>query len=956
MQYVKSVYPKWTEDLRKWQDVKKRSHHDVERNGQFVSLQSDLHSTPYRNHHSFTDFQRSPSRSVPDSKKNYGRSSEYPRDRMGNFRDNVGFGRGEIGHPMDMSGSYMDRSGHPKDNIGHSRDMMSYHNDRMGSSIDGVRYPRNMNPRSFRETTERSWDEMGFSRGYPRNDVGYPRMYNGGQWIYPQTTPSGMFPHAAHPYFAPVPVPYAVPRWSTPSYDHWSNPHGRRYEDQDEKQGFNGNGKERSHNASFERDERGRRDGMQGEVLPNTRNGELHPDERKERFVDHRPHSRDVNSFHKVSSENLLDHDRYPTTNHSSRPPADATRQYHELGERLGRGSQANRQKNKGGDEKDEREIDSRTLPQQRLEGESENRVASFRPQDRSQELFNDRGPSFRPRDDSQELFSDRERNHQLQGKVNGRMTRDDDDQRPIPQKNDEELTDRTTISEHFDAVKVDKPDRREHLGEPIQDSRLMQLRSEGAGLGSREAINTDSISLPTIHQYEGDPRDIFSDISDSEPLNGRAEAPKQDGTSRIDSHHSKAKDDRDTSGIHQLNQGDGSQIGNKGKNYDGRKNYSDISNNQPLSRDGSSRVDRKHSEEKGPKELEPKMSQGKKVESSPPGGDRRLLKREVSESKSSVVEDLIGDDVSDFEVSDVELSDDDMEGKEPLSETLLSGNVVGEAEGLAGREIGGISGDVGDETGVKDKRNKQGSVMSENKAEYKEDEGNDISNEGLAGDRVEKSSHPNEIMSQHKENARESVLPTEKESRELSEILEVGSTSNKENVQNNDDKNVIHEDYSSDESIQEELAKTDSDNTSSKRKADTDVSESQVNADGENIGGLKDGSIEQRDAENTAGLKVDSFEDEGHVEVTKTKSPTSAEKDFALREDSRSEPREADQSVEGNKGKPGESADKERLEDIHSEDEKSKSVVLEEVSFSSAESSSVSLPVLGNNTRYPNH
>ncbi len=76
MQYVKSVYPKWTEDVRKWQDVKKRSHHDVERNGPFVNPQSDLHSTPYRNHHSFTDFQRSPSRSVPDSKKNYGRSSD----------------------------------------------------------------------------------------------------------------------------------------------------------------------------------------------------------------------------------------------------------------------------------------------------------------------------------------------------------------------------------------------------------------------------------------------------------------------------------------------------------------------------------------------------------------------------------------------------------------------------------------------------------------------------------------------------------------------------------------------------------------------------------------------------------------------------------------------------------------------------------------------------------------
>ncbi|CAB3996192.1 Hypothetical predicted protein [Paramuricea clavata] len=938
MQYVKSVYPKWTEDVKKWQELKQRSPKDVEQK---------LHSTPYRNHHSFTEFERSPSHSVPDSKKNYGGSLEYPRDRMGNSRDNVGFGRADIGHHMDMNGSYMGRTGYPKGTTGHSRDMMGYSNDRMGSSTGRMACSRDINPRSFRETTQLSWDEMGFSRGYPRNDIGYPRMYNGGPWMYPQNTPLDMFPHSAHPYFAPV--PYGVPRWSTPGYDHWSNPHGRSHENNgtDERQGFSGDDKERPHNVSFERDERGQREGMPSEVLPNTRNGKLYPDERNEcypderneRYANQRP--RDINSFHKEdftdrhSAENVLD--RYPA-DYLNRPPSDATRQYHHPGQTLGRSNQeADRQKNKRGDENYERDIDPRTLPQRRLEQETENYGPSFRGQGRSQELFNDSGPRFRPQERSQELFNDRERSQR-----NDRKAMDDDDQRDIQQKHDglfkEEQTDRTRIS----AMKVNKPDGHEYLGEPIRDTRLMQLRSEGSGYCSREAMNTDSISLPTIHQYEGDPRDIFSDISDSEPLNedsrgvskqskvqnniSCSDALKQDDTSRIHSQGSKAKD------------------------------YSDISKNQSPSQDGSSRVKGKHSEGKDPQEFKPKVSKGKKVESSVPGNDRGLLKREVSESKSSVVEDLIGDDLSDFEVSEREFSDDDLERKEPLSENLISENVKRKSEGLTRHKIGDISEGVVDVTGVKDRRKNQGGLINENMAKSKEVAQSDISFENMAGDR-EKSGHPNESMSQHKE-ARESVPPTEKGSKELSEILDRarGTDSSKEDVlqqNNDDDKNFSHEggmSHSSDESIPEELAKTDSDNTSSKRMTDTKVSESKVKADAANIEGLKVGSIqdEKHDAKNTGEAKGDSFNGGGnlneHQELTKTKSVINTEKD--LEEDSRSESREAALSVEGNKGKPGESVDKESDGEIVSEDEKSKSGVLEEVSFSSVESSSESVPV----------
>ena len=51
MKYVKSVYPKWIEDVKKLREMKKRPHGNVQRDG------PDLHSTPNRKFHSHTDFE-----------------------------------------------------------------------------------------------------------------------------------------------------------------------------------------------------------------------------------------------------------------------------------------------------------------------------------------------------------------------------------------------------------------------------------------------------------------------------------------------------------------------------------------------------------------------------------------------------------------------------------------------------------------------------------------------------------------------------------------------------------------------------------------------------------------------------------------------------------------------------------------------------------------------------------
>ena len=263
--------------------------------------------------------------------------------------------------------------------------------------------------------------------------------------------------------------------------------------------------------------------------------------------------------------------------------------------------------------------------------------------------------------------------------------------------------------------------------------------------------MNTDSISLPTIRQYEGDPRDIFSDISDAENLDqnddsgkqGQLEvcnvAPKQDPANLIDHEHAKAKVASGISGIQQSSQERHSQ----------EKDHSDtcISNSQPLSENARSRVDKK---ERDPHELESKLYRGNKVESSVPRSYRGLLKLEVLESKSSVVEDLIGDDVSDFEVSYAELSDEDVAEVKPLRESLVVGNAKRENEGVAGPEIGGVS--SGQKDGIKVNNN---GTINRNMRGY------DISNESAAGAQSEVKNSPlNQSNDQHSATGT-SVSPT---------------------------------------------------------------------------------------------------------------------------------------------------------------------------------------------------
>ena len=191
MKYVKSVYPKWVEDLKKWGEMKKQPHGNVQRDG------PDLHSTPSRNFHSHTDFdhERLPYRSVADSSRYYQGSSEHPRDRMENSKENLCCNRKEVDRSMDRNGSYRNSSEYPKNTLKSFWDIKGYANDRMGIIRDRDSYRNQSSPRermtfhgdksrSFRETTDLSLDEMRFSqRGYPGTDIWYTRMYNGGAWM-----------------------------------------------------------------------------------------------------------------------------------------------------------------------------------------------------------------------------------------------------------------------------------------------------------------------------------------------------------------------------------------------------------------------------------------------------------------------------------------------------------------------------------------------------------------------------------------------------------------------------------------------------------------------------------------------------------------------------------------------------------------------------------------------------
>ena len=908
MKYVKSVYPKWTEDVKKWREMKKRPHGNIQRNG------PDLHSTPNRNFHSHTDFERSPYRSVADGSRYYHGSSEHPRDRMENSKENLSCNRKEMDHSMDRNGSYRNSSEYHKDTVKSFRDIKGYSNDRMGiiwdrdsyrnqsSSRERMTFPRDK-PRSFRGTTDLSWDEMGFSqRGYPGTDVGYPRMYNGGPWMYPQNSPPGLFSQPGYPYFVPMPAPFGVQQWSTPGYDLWSDSRGRSYENysKGERQGFAANGKENAQNESFVDKHRG--DEMEDEVLPRARNVKLYSEEREGRHTNQSPNSRDdEHSPGRSSEENVFNGARF-AGGYLNESPAEVTRQISSVGHDL-------RRSDKEVDRQQSKESYKSDKGVRTLEGKTDkSSYASLTAKDRG----------------------DRGRRQRREEEVNERVEMDD--QRYLRPK--EELSDRTTISEHFDAaVKVNRLSGREYLGEPMRDARLMQLRREGSGFCSRDAGNTDSVSLPTIHQYEGDPRDIFSDISDSENLDqnddggkqGKLEdyygkqgqledfsgAPKQDSTNLIDHELAKAKAGSSISGIQQLSQERHSQ----------ERDDSDISNSQPLSENASSRVDKK---KRDPQELESKLSRGNKVESSVPGSDRGLLKLEVLESKSSVVEDLIGDDVSDFEVSDVELSDEDIAGVKPLRENLVVGNAKREIEAVAGPKIGGISSGGKDGTKVNNNGTINGNMH-----------GYDISSEGAVGAQSEvKNSLLNQSNDQHSA-ARTSVLPTKMISKGLSESLEIETGHTKEDVskRNKSDEKISANEggvnHSSVESISGGVAKTLSDN--SKRISDSKDSENNAKTDNVNI--ERPGMDSIQDAEDT----IDTFKDKGSPnedqKVTKAESFTGPNQD-------------------GYKEKSGKIVDQERDGKIRSEDENSKSGILEEVSFSSEESTFESVPPQGKNER----
>ena len=204
---------------------------------------------------------------------------------------------------------------------------------------------------------------------------------------------------------------------------------------------------------------------MEDEVLARARNVKLYSEGR---HTNQSPNSRDDEHFPgRSSEENLFNGARF-AGGYLNESPAEVTRQIssvnHDL-RRLNYNEEVDRQQGK---ESYESDIGVRTL-------ERKTDKSSY-----ASPTAKDRGG--------------RERRQRREKEVNERVEMDD--QRYLQPK--EELSDRTTISEHFDAaVRVSRLSGREYLGEPMRDARLMQLRSEGSGFGSRDAVNTDSISLP---------------------------------------------------------------------------------------------------------------------------------------------------------------------------------------------------------------------------------------------------------------------------------------------------------------------------------------------------------------------------------------------------------------------------------------------------------------------------
>ena len=790
MQYVKSVYPKWSADLKRWQEARNRSQDPIARSDQkrtSLNPGSALHSTPRA---SRLSFERSPSHTPhirEDTGTKYGGSSGYLRD---------------------TNGSYMDKTRYDKDKMGYPKERASF--------LNG----------SLRDRSDLSWDEMVFRKGYSENDMRYPW---GGTMVYPQHSPHGMYLHPAHSYVLPMPA-YGMPRWSTPGYhDPWSMSYtrGTGYED------YGNNDRQ---NLSFER----RRQSYEGHERP-------HKHETLQRDVLPNSENREFSS--RFYAESSPDNGRYPARRYSNRKQdllgssvlkADT--------QQLRRGEEGASQDQSDGGISDDPEKIKRPAPRK----ETKDRISQH------SDVHSERRMQQRNNPDQDGNFN-------------------------------EELTDHTTLKtgefgeQHLTGG-------RDCFVERVEDARLKQLRSKENEFGSGEVINTDSISLPTIHQYEGDPGEIFSEISSSEPLN-------HDYSQQIESKHSKGGN---------LNS---QQPSDRIKSKQGIKGNSDRDNSdgEQLKKDGTGLVGDDQAQEKD-KEIDSNISQKNKVGTD--GNDKQLLTTEVSESKTSVVEDLIGDDVSDFEVSNSEHSEVSFERNAPIA--LASGNVDGET-GLVGHEIEDICNE-----NVNGMKAKQTGVMIESmdeceysgfpndalvgKEETQTGIEDNVQENNIAGKKaITRNNLSNESTKQQKEVAGSVVAPLRNETEDLMEDeVPTETGKGKVNEQNavgdsfTDENNMTH---SGDEPIPEELQKTDGDVSTGKSKV---------------------------------------AEDNHRDEKTNYANNSGKESVIAVLENE----------------KKGENDDKESDGKFLSENEKSKSGLLEELSLSSVESSSESLPALGSNMR----
>ncbi|XP_028396120.1 uncharacterized protein LOC114520107 [Dendronephthya gigantea] len=789
MQYVKSVYPKWSVDLKRWQESRNKSKNPIaqsDQNRTSPNPVSVLHSTPRKNQ--------------------LGSTSHNPHT----LEDTGTKYKGSLRYPRDTNGSYMDKTDHDKDKMRYPEKRTSFMNG------------------SLRDRTDLSWDEMGFRKGYSGNDMRYPWD---GTMVYPQHSPHGMYSHPVHPYFVPMPA-YGMPRWSTPGYhDPWSTSyaHGTSFEDYS-KDGRQGVSFERQKH-SYERDERPQEhETLQRDVLPNSGN-------------------RDSSSH--FYAENLPDNGGYPTGQYSDR-------KQDLLGSSM-------------------REVDTQQLSRGEVRYNRSTNVKAS--QDHSedgrshdQEKINRQAPRKEIKDGlsqhsdvNNEKYMQKKNNPEQDGNFN------------------EELTNhRTMNSGDFD--KQHQMRGREYFVEPVQDARLMQLRGEGSEFEGGEVINTDSISLPTIHQYEGDPGEIFSDISSSEPAN-------QDDSRRVESKHSEV-------GGNLNNQPPSSKVEieqHSDRDYDGQVKH------------GPGLIGDDRGQEKND-EIKSNVSAKNKVHKD--GGDKRLLTSEVSESKTSVVEDLIGDDVSDFEVSDdSEHSEVGFENNAPVA--LASGNVEGETTGLVGHKIEDIC-----DQNANEKKAKQTGVMPEsmNEGEY-----SSFPNDALAG--YEETETRIEDKAPEKDVAGNTAIAT-------------NNLSNKSAKQQNEVAgSVVAPLRNETENLKED-------------EVPTETSEDRLHEQNVDVDGFSRENEPTHPSEEFIEEELEKTHDD--VSIGQSKIVEDDHEDEEITNDSKRESKES--GVAALVNEKGEDNVKKSHRKFLSGDEKSKSGVLEELSLSSVESSSESSPVQRNN------